>query len=210
MRITRRDPSHDRSRQLVDDIAEAVLAEGVEGRVCAESCTVTCPDCGSTGCQCMCSVHCPEAPGLLSSDPEKYPVEPGVMPLVFEMKRLGIFRPCWSCEGHLGPDGSLWKVPRVWFYCESMVHIRLLTDGLKDMEKAGKIRAPWQVVVTFSDADNPETTFSLEPAQFPGNELRLPMLQKDVMVIAESLRDLMSSLGRKLQHDARKALAGTG
>ncbi len=210
MRIERRDSTPDRTRRLSDEIAEAAVPEGIDGRVCSQTCAVICPGCGSTGCQCACSAHCPEAPRALSSDPDKYPVEPGIMPLVFEMKRLDMFRPCWSCEGHLHPDGSLWKVPRVWFYCDSMVHIRLLADGLKDMESSGLIRAPWQVVVTFSDSDNPETTFSVEPAQFPGSNFRLPMLQKDVAAIAGSLREMMTTLGKNLQHDTRKALAGTG
>ena len=111
----------------------------------------------------MCMTSRAEAPRALTSDPANYPIETGIVPLVFEMKRLGIFEPCWLCEGHLNPSGDLWKLPRVWFYSESMIHIRLLVDGLKDMEVAGELANSWQIVVTFSDPDNPETTFSFDP-----------------------------------------------
>jgi hypothetical protein len=173
MRIDRRKQTASRARRLADEIAEAVESQGVDGRVCRETCTIVCPTCGSTACQCACSPHCPQAPQALSSDPEKHPVEPAIMPLVYEMVRLGTFRPCWSCEGHLGKDGALWKVPRVWFYCDSVALPRLLSDGLKDLRHAGSLSTSWQVVVTFSDRDNPDTTFSLEPVDPPD---RLPSL----------------------------------
>ncbi len=154
----------------------------------------------------MCSPNCPEAPNALTSDPENYPIETGIVPLVFEMTRLGIFEPCWSCEGHLNTSGKLWKLPRVWFYCESMVHIRLLVDGLKDMELAGKLTNKWQVVVTFSDPDNPETTFSLEPVLESEAPSILPKLQADANVIAQSLEGLIIGQGKKLQYGAAKVL----
>ena len=59
----------------------------------------------------MCEATCPEAPKALTSDPVNYPIETGIVSLVFEMKRLGIFEPCWSCEGHLGPAGDLLGEP---------------------------------------------------------------------------------------------------
>ena len=210
MRLGRSDRSSDRARQLSSEINEAALAKGVEGRVCSDDCTVKCPRCGSMACQCVCSVHCPEAPRALSVDPERYPIEPAILPLVFEMKRLGMFRPCWSCEGHPRPDGTLWKVPRVWFNCDSMVHIRLLADGLNQMTNAGRLVAPWQVVVTHSDSDNPETTFSIEPTLPPGAETSLSALQSDVATIARSLHALLNQGARKLQHKAAKTLADQG
>jgi hypothetical protein len=207
MRIERRKRSLDRVRQLGSEIAEATSATGIEGRVCRESCTIKCPQCGSMTCQCMCSAHCPGAPQALSVDPEQHPIEAAIMPLVFEMKRLGMFQPCWSCEGHLRPDGSLWKLPRVWFYCNSMVHLRLLSDGLNRIENAAGLSTPWRIVVTFSDPDNPETTFSLEPALSHGGEISLSALQRDAAEIARSLQAIMPKEARTLQRDARKVLA---
>lgn len=153
---------------------------------------------------------CPEAPKALTSDPVNYPIETGIVPLVFEMKRLGIFDPCWSCEGHLGPAGNLWKLPRVWFYCESLVHVRLLVDGLKDMEVAGRLSCGWRVAVTFSGPDNPETTFSLEPIVESEDASLLPKLQADANLIASCLEELITRQGRKLQVGAAKVLNPNG
>ena len=51
------------------------------------------------------------------------PIEPGIAPLVLELRRTGFFVPTWSCEGYLDHDGKLWKVPRVWFTCETPLHL---------------------------------------------------------------------------------------
>lgn len=206
MRIERRDSPADRARKLASDIDAAASAQGMEGRVCGETCNVKCPQCGSTACQCECSPDCPAAPRMLSAEPDQYPIEPGITPLVYEMKRLGLFRPCWSCEGHLRPDRSLWKLPSVWFYCESTVHVRLLSQGLSNLKTARELSAPWHVAVTFSDADNPETTFALEPSRAGTDKLSLPALQKDAGVIARALNRMMNDEGRTLQREAGKIL----
>ena len=207
MRIDRRRRSADQNRRLRTDIAQAAFAKGIDGRVCGEGCTIECPRCGSTGCQCTCGPHCPEARRQLSSDPENYPIEPAILPLVFEMKRLGMFRPCWSCEGHLDADGGPWKLPRVWFYCDSTAHIRLLADGIKELELAGKLSVPWKLVVTFSDPDNPDTTFSLEPVSRSADESTLWARRGDVIAIAKSLQTMISTQARQLQRQAGASLA---
>lgn len=206
MRIERRDSPADRARKLASDIAQAAMASGVDGRVCGESCTLKCSQCGATACQCDCSADCADAPRALSPEPDQFPIEPGIMPRVFEMKRLGLFTPCWSCEGHLRPDRSLWKLPSVWFYCDSLVHVRLLSQGLSHLRAARALSVPWQVAVTFSDSDNPETTFALEPSRSGDGELSLPALQKDAGVIARALNKMMNDEARTLQREAGKVL----
>lgn len=202
MRIERREKSPEAVRRLQMDLLKAAAADGVAGRVCGPGCTATCPKCGSSACQCRCAPDCPDAPHALSSDPDAYPIEGAILPLVFEMKRLGMFRPCWSCEGHLGPDGTLWKLPRVWFYSESTVHVRLLSDGLSRLRHGNRLHADWRVIVTFSDPDNPDTTFSLEPAAFEPAEVTLAALQDDVREIARSLRTMITGEARRLQREA--------
>jgi hypothetical protein len=138
----------------------------------------------------------------LSSDPERYPLESRIAPLVFELKRLQVFQPCWSCEGHNRKDGTLWKVPRVWFYAESVVHVRVLADAIKELALDGELNGAWQVVTTYSDDDNAETTFSLEPGTAesgPG----LSELQQDLEVIARHLRPLVTARARKLRSTVR-------
>jgi len=145
-------------------------------------CCARCPDYApSTGCH----RHCPAAPRRLSSEGEHSPVEPVVAPLVFELKRLGVFHPCWSCEGHTDCSRNLWKIPRVWFYADSVIHIRALSEAINRLFHAGRLAARWAVVVTHSDTGNPDTTFSLEPE--PGMDKDLPALHGDLRVMADEL-----------------------
>jgi hypothetical protein len=169
---------------------EEVLCSGCAGK----------PVCGS-GCQRPppydCSRHCPDIPRALSCDPDNYPLEPRIAPLVFEFKRLDVFEPCWSCEGHSHADGTLWKVPRVWFYCRSVIHVRVLADGIKELHLTGLLRVRWHIVVTFSDPDNADTTFSLEPC-LDETPPALDALQGDIDTIAEHLRGQVFEEARKL------------
>ena len=145
-------------------------------------CCAHCPD-HTAGTHCH--RYCPAAPRRLSSEGESSPVEPLVAPLVFELKKLGVFHPCWSCEGHTGRDGKLWKIPRVWFYADSVVHIRGLADATSKLFNAGRLSTRWQVVLTYSDPDNPDTTFSLQPEWNPEHSLNA--LQGDLRVMADEL-----------------------
>ena len=203
MRIIDSTCSPDRLEQRRAELADALSPPRPPGRVCGETCAVACPRCGSKACQCQCSDACPEAPRALSADPEKYPIEPGILPLVFEMRRLGLFAPCWSCEGHLGPGEALWKLPRVWFYCDSTTHLRLLASGLRDLEIARKLSTRWQIVVTFSDTDNSATTFSLEPEPTAASASGLPALQQDVVVIAGALEGMIARQAATLRREMR-------
>lgn len=100
---------------------------------------------------CSCSDGCPTALLTFSVYPYRYPIEPAIPPLVFEMKRLGMFSPCWSCEGHLSCVASISKLPKLWFYCDSTVYLRLLATGVNNLKHAGRLQSPWQIAVTFSD-----------------------------------------------------------
>jgi len=144
-------------------------------------CTCDCPDYDPAA---GCHRFCQAAPLRLSSDPSS-PVEPLIAPLTFELKRLGVFHPCWSCEGHNDTAGRLWKLPRVWFYANSVVHIRALGETLDRLFTEKRVKTRWRVVLTHSDSDNPDTTFSLEPESRDGQVLA--ELQADARTIAESL-----------------------
>jgi len=92
----------------------------------------------------------------------------------------------------LGTDGRVWKIPRVWFYSDSVVHVRLLSEGLHDLRIKNQINVPWQVVLTRSDPDNPDTTFSLEPAPIHALEANIEDLRSDAATIADNLGKIMS------------------
>lgn len=134
---------------------------------------------------------------MISSEPEKYPLERGIVPLVYELKRLDVFQPCWSCEGHDGADGELWKSPRVWFYSGSVVHLRLLATTIETLHLEGHLNTPWRVALTFSDNDNPDTTFSLEP-EIEQPPPPLASLRQDIELIAAHLHDGYLASARKL------------
>ncbi len=180
--------------------AFTLAAEGpaFNGRVCGDMCTKTCAACGSTRCQCLCSPACTDAPYALSSDPDAYPIEPGITGLVYAMTRSGLFETCWSCEGHPHLDGSAWKVPTVWFYCNAVEHARLLADGIARLSLDGVLKASWQVTITYSDPDNPRTTFSLAPVLVRDEPGALGQLQRDIAQIALALPQMLVEAGKAL------------
>jgi hypothetical protein len=175
------EPRHDAAalRSLVEDDVRRARAPGpTPDPVCCGNCPDYRP---ATGCH----RDCPAAARRLSSEGEHSPVEPLVAPLVFELKKLGVFHPCWSCEGHTDQAGNLSKTPRVWFYADSVVHVRALADAINRLFYARRLAARWQLVLTYSDPTNPDTTFSLEPEPVADRPLRV--LQGDLRVLADEL-----------------------
>lgn len=178
MRLELRNDGTDRKNLIAAEVRRAHELGPASEPVCC----VCCPDYRpSAGCH----RDCPAAARRLSSEGEDSPLEPLVAPLVFELKKLGVFHPCWSCEGHNDPAGNVWKIPRVWFYSDSVVHVRALAEAIDRLHAARRLSARWQLVLTYSDAGNPDTTFSLEPE--PAADKPLRSLQGDLRVMAEEL-----------------------
>ncbi|MBL4615627.1 MAG: hypothetical protein JKY27_12235 [Magnetovibrio sp.] len=179
MKIRPRTGVQKQKQTVHDEVARARRLGPLLDPVCVQDCPDFNP---GNPCHRMCSW----APLRLSSEPQDAPLETGIVPLVFELKKLGVFEPCWSCEGHNDAQSVLWKHPRVWFYSDSVVHVRALSIALNKLFANGALSAPWVVMVTFSDADNPDTTFSLEPSSLVAGA-KLVDLKADVGVIAENL-----------------------
>jgi hypothetical protein len=170
---------------------EALTSSGIRrGPVCT-------PHCERAKSQ-FCSRKCPYIPQTLTSDPVNHPLEPNIAALVFEIKKLGVFTPCWSCEGHNDGQNKLNKTPAVWFYASSVVHIRVLGDCIGDMCCEGRLSSPWQIRLCFSDPGVVFTTFSLEPA-LNGLEPTLPALHCDIARIAEELEGRMMNKAENLK-----------
>jgi hypothetical protein len=201
MRIERQTTTRDGLAELRERLDELILPRSADAPVCGPSCPRPAPR--------DCQRNCPEIAAALSSEPERYPLETGIAPLTFEMARLGVFQTCWSCEGHNGPDGELRKVPRVWFYAESVLHLRVLAEALKEIGFAEKLRVPWQVVATFSDPDNPGSAFSLEP-NLTLISTSLTDLQRDIDVIAEKLGPAVTRCARALRASLDAPLGAPG
>ncbi len=189
MRIERRAKDDLSEVQIREELGEILRSDSNGTPVCTPDCPHASPE--------RCSRRCPDINVMMSSDPENLPLEGGIAPLVYELKRLEAFQPCWSCEGHNGPDGKLWKIPRVWFYCKSVVQLRVLANAVNELHLTEKLSVPWRVALTFSDEDNPDTTFSLEP-DLAQERPRLLALQSDADAIAEHLRELTFNEARTL------------
>ncbi len=101
----------------------------------------------------------------------------------------------------------MWKIPRVWFYCRSVVHLRALADALEELHLDRRLSVHWRVVPTFSDGDNADTTFSLEPGP-AGPRPPLAVLQRDLDTIAQHLREVVFDEARKLSRNAGSGAGG--
>jgi hypothetical protein len=140
-------------------------------RPCPE-CRLPCPTHSSSTCCCGCTADCPDAPRQMSIEPDLYPIETGIAPLVMEFYALRLCPPCWSCEGHIDEAGKLKRLPRVWFHCREISYLGLIADRLFRLRFERAIGQPWQVRTELDDTKSAgETIFSLEPALRPGAAL---------------------------------------
>jgi len=128
-----------------------------------------------------CSRPCAHAAQALSSEPQRYPIEPNVLPLVFSLARLHYLQPCWSCEGHNDGKGQLWKLPQVWFYTCSSCYAHLVGKFLWEMKTSKLLSYEWRVnLCAFGDPGC--ATYIIEPARLPDDaELRKLQLDLEVM-----------------------------
>jgi hypothetical protein len=168
-----------------------------EVRPC-KSCNMPCSCSGSITCGCGCSEKCEHAPANLSSEPDKFTIEPGIYPLVFAIASLGTCPPFWSCEGHLDKFGTISRIPRVWFYARDLSYPRLIQDHLINLAGKKKLNYQWHVCLTYSDDDNIDTAFSLEPNVAMNADLELNLLRKDVETISENFVFAIKHLAGKL------------
>ncbi len=175
-------------RELVE-IARGRLEKA--GRPCPE-CAVACPCSGSSSCACACSPSCREARRQLSSEPEKFPIEAGIRPLVYALNTITGCQTIWSCEGHEGPDGRLYRLPAVWFYPGGDGDGRpqllplLLSDHLAGLERAGQLSCRWQIRIGCW-SQLPVIAYGLEPHGHPDSPVSLKRLHNDIEVIADGL-----------------------
>ena len=149
-------------------------------------CNLTCPTCGSKSCACNCSYNCDDAPRMMSSAPDDFAIEAGIVALVYAFNCLRLTQPCWSCEGHFNKSGELYKLPRVWFYARSMTYPDLISEVLSDLDIARRLSLPWQVCVVCWN-DNLDITFSVEPKINPTTKPELKKMRHDARIIADSL-----------------------
>jgi len=182
------------------DLLELLSQDDEKERRPCQSCHKLC-GCNkhSSHCTCDCSVDCKDAPRMLSSDPDLYPIESNVVPLVYAMSVLRVAEPCWSCEGHLTERGDLLRPPQVWFYSDSTVYPELISDYLHDLCFIKETSCLWTVKICQHTASH-ATTFAIQPEladEIKMNSDILRRLQNDLHVISYSLRERVFKLAEK-------------
>jgi hypothetical protein len=153
-----------------------------------------CPSC-SNHVPGNCSSQCANAAPSLSSEPENYPIEIKVVPLVFELAATRLMQPCWSCEGHLGPNGELWKIPQVSFYSESPIYPQLLLKHIYALQLQKRLTYPWHLVLA-DYGQTWELTYTLEPNLNREQTIHLGKLQADLHTLADDLCQRLKALAR--------------
>lgn len=196
MRIDTLQPNDGHNNQIKADLENLIQQPGEKDKRPCDGCVVSCKCSQSTSCTCGCSAQCENAPKYLTSDPEKYPIEPLIVPLVYAFKTTGICTPCWSCEGHLDQKGELWRLPQVWFYSRSVFYPRIIAEYLLDLQIRKEISHNWQVNIISPTPHSMDVTFSLVPHIPVGSTTSLGSLQQDAQVIA---RNLATSIKQKAQ-----------
>jgi len=95
--------------------------------------------------------------------------------------------PCWSCEGHLDGHGQIGKLPTVWFYSQSHMLPRLISDHLAHMYSYNKnISHRWVVeLVNFGQGNSPVYAIKVDLNGI--SDVSLVTLQEEIRIIARSL-----------------------
>lgn len=140
----------------------------------------------SPECPCSCSLDCPIAATMLTSD-RNFPIEDKVLSMVLALKNLQTVQPCWSCEGHLDGKGDLFRAPQVWFYTDSLLYPQLIGEVIQQQKIRKQLHYFWELKLT--TINRWDTAFILTPAFDKKLDLNLEIMQKDMKEIAEHLVD---------------------
>lgn len=141
-----------------------------------------------------CSAECPMAHKQMSSDPERYPIESGVVPLVYAFYTMRLMMPCWSCEGHSDANGTILKTPKLWFYATNEFYPKLVAQYVSTLKGERKITNHWSVRILPFSQSMFTTTYSLEPQDIIPDCTNLLSLQNDLRAIAKDFRVEMIKL----------------
>lgn len=161
----------------------------------------------SKTCCCNCSLHCINAHKYLSSEPDKYPIEKHVVPLVYGLTTLRVVETCWSCEGHEEEKAQPMKIPQVWFTAPSGTYAELIAQHLAALHTKKQLRYGWEIVINPYNPGGGGTTYVIRPAFSDiSRTLILIDLQSDLLMIADgfpkkihnlALNELRVLAGRK-------------
>ena len=152
----------------------------------------------------FCSAQCPAAPEEMSSDPQRYPIEVGIVPLVYAFYTMRLMMPCWSCEGHTDRNGVLVKTPKLWFYTTSDFYPKLVAQYVSTLKGTHKIKNHWVVRLLPFSQSMFTITYSLEPLEASPESIDLNSLQNDIKVISRYFKSEILKLARHYIDRANK------
>ncbi|MFT4930056.1 MAG: hypothetical protein ACI8WB_006192 [Phenylobacterium sp.] len=151
-----------------------------------------------------CSANCSAAPREMSSDPERYPIEVGIVPLVYAFYTMRLMMPCWSCEGHADANGVTQKTPKLWFYTTSDFYPKLVAQYVSALKGSHQIENHWAVRLLPFSQSMFTITYCLEPQESATQLGQLNSLQNDIKVIARNFRQELHKLARHYIDRAEK------
>lgn len=197
MKTARQDQDIEFLSQLKVDLQHLLSQETVATRRPCPDCTIPCSCSSSAACPCDCSIECDEAPKKLSSDPEDFPIEAGILPLVYGLATLHLLPTNWSCEGHPAKGGMAPKLPRVWFYSSSLVYPHLIQEYLSDLYRQKRLTHPWVICLLSPESHEIEAVYSIEPKLHVDSEFDLPSYRRDIRVMSNSMDTEIRSRSQK-------------
>lgn len=147
-----------------------------------------------------CSSGCEHAPLALSEDPERYPIEDNVVPLVFELTSMRLVQTCWSCEGHLDINNEIWKLPQVSFYSIKPIYSQLLCNYLARLFWRKRLNYPWEVVLT-NFGQTWDVTYTIKCDLSRVKKPDISLMQDDLVEMAEGLSEAIKEDAKALIQD---------
>ena len=145
----------------------------------------------------VCSYSCYNPAEALSEDPKRYPVEPNVVPLVFELTTMRLVQTCWSCEGHANIDGKIIKLPQVSFYSEKPFYAQLISNYLANLHWKQKLQYPWEVALS-DYGQTWEITYTIKCDLSRVENPDIKIMQNDLNAMGENFSINIKTYAREL------------
>lgn len=206
MKLNALEADSDHDNLIVRDLEHLLKQPNYTELKPCEGCTRPCPCSASITCTCACEPSCEHAPVEMSSEADRYPIEPNIATMVFGFNTLRICPPYWSCEGHSFANGEIKRVPQVWFYSRSLIYPKLVSEFVLKLRSQALLSNPWHVVVTHAD-DVLETGFSIEPQTRSIENPDLASMQKDASVIASNFQKGLKAIATRYIEDHTRKVA---
>jgi len=185
--------------QIIDDLAKLIQQPTATQQP-------PCPNCTRANINpAECSSNCENAAEALSEDPVQHPIEPNIVPLVFELSAMRLVQTCWSCEGHASADGSIFKMPQISFYAEKPFYAQLINLYLKRIHWHKKIQYPWEVCLS-DFGQTLEITYTIKCDLSCIEQPRLEVMQSDLRHIGENFSENIKQYAHELIINIKKSL----